>query len=80
MPLTIEKLRQAKAIMDAAPQPEHIVVFACKLPDGEQTIGDWWNGICHSEIITGAYQWLPWDDLPEHAKDAARKLYESCQH
>lgn len=82
MALTIEKLRQAKAMMDTLPNPDHIVFayFGCGLPDEEQTISDWWNIICLNDIITGAYQGLSWDELPSHAQDAARKLYESCQH
>lgn len=87
MPLTIEKLQQAKAILNAAPQPDFIVVGPGKngIPRAvfmteDEMMAKWWNEINHNDIITGAYQGLMWSEFPDHAQNAARKLYESCQH
>ena len=82
--------------MDAAPQPDHIVVaaFGCKLPDGESDasqestrvvqkgVVEWWRDHNQLQIFSGAWHGLLWDELPEHIKDDVEELYYSarCQH
>jgi hypothetical protein len=68
--LTIEKLLKAKALFDIAKNAE---------------VSVWWESVNPFQIWFGAYQNMPWTELPEHAKHELVGVYDSlpipvCQH